>query len=75
MPDHIQLLLLLIFAGFYLLAALHLIDYLNDHLCCTVCGGNMCNRLRDCYTLRKSLAHVRNPEKHTDLAHLMSAGR
>ena len=28
MPDHIQLLLLLLFAGFYLLAALHLIDYL-----------------------------------------------
>ena len=27
MPDHIQPLLLLIFAGFYLLAALHLIDY------------------------------------------------
>ena len=51
------------------------IDYLNDHLCCTVCSGNMYNRLRDCYTLRKSLAHVRNPEKHTDLAHLMSAGR
>lgn len=51
------------------------IDYLNDNLCCTVCSGNMYNRLRDCYTLRKSLAHVRNPEKHTDLAHLMSAGR
>ena len=40
MPDHIQLLLLLLFAGFYLLAALHLLDYLrimwkemrgNDH--------------------------------------------
>ena len=40
MPNHIQLLLILIFAGFYLLAALHLIDYLrimwkemreNDH--------------------------------------------
>ena len=29
MPDHIQLLLLLIFAGFYLLAALHLLDYLR----------------------------------------------
>ena len=29
MPDHIQLLLLLIFAGVYLLAALHLIDYLR----------------------------------------------
>ena len=29
MPDHIQLLLLLLFAGFYLLAALHLIDYLR----------------------------------------------
>jgi len=28
MPDHIQLLLLLIFAGCYLLTALHLIDYL-----------------------------------------------
>ena len=26
-------------------------------------------------TLRKSLSHVRNPERHTDLAHLMSAGR
>lgn len=51
------------------------IDYLNDKLCCTVCSGNMYNRLRGCYTLRKSLAHVRNPEKHTDLAHLMSAGR
>lgn len=41
------------------------IDYLNDNLCCTVCSENMCNRLRGCYTLRKSLAHVRNPEKHT----------
>ena len=51
------------------------IDYLNDNLCCTVCSENMCRRLRGCYTLRKSLAHVRNPEKHTDLAHLMSAGR
>lgn len=51
------------------------IDYRNDNLCCTVCSGNMCNRLRDCYTLRKSLSHVRNPKKHTDLAHLMSAGR
>lgn len=51
------------------------IDYLNDNLCCTACSYNMYNRLRDCYTLRKSLAHVRNPEKHTDLAHLMSAGR
>lgn len=51
------------------------IDYLNDNLCCTVCSDNMYNRLRDCYTLRKSLAHVRNPGKHTDLAHLMSAGR
>lgn len=50
------------------------INYLNDNLCCTVCSGNMCNRLRGCYTLRKSLAHVRNPEKHTNLAHLMSAG-
>ena len=29
MPDHIQLLLLLLFAGFYLLAALHLLDYLR----------------------------------------------
>ena len=28
MPDHIQLLLLLIFAGCYLLTAPHLIDYL-----------------------------------------------
>ena len=28
MPDHIQLLLLMIFAGFCLLAALHLIDHL-----------------------------------------------
>lgn len=43
------------------------IDYLNDNLCCTVCSDNMYNRLRDCYTLRKSLAHVRNPEKHTNL--------
>lgn len=51
------------------------IDYLNDNLCCTVCSDNMCHRLRGCYALRKSLAHVRNPEKHTDLAHLMSAGR
>ena len=51
------------------------IDYLNDNLCCTVCSENMCRRLRDCYTLRKSLAHVRNPEKHTDHAHLTSAGR
>lgn len=51
------------------------IDYLNDNLCCTVCSDSMCRRLWGCYTLRKSLAHVRNPEKHTDLAHLMSAGR
>lgn len=51
------------------------IDYLNDNLCCTVCSDNMCHRLRGCYALRKSLAHVRNPEKHTDLSHLMSAGR
>ena len=29
MSDHIQLMLLMIFAGFYLLAALHLIDYLR----------------------------------------------
>lgn len=43
------------------------IDYLNDNLYCTVCSDNMCRRLRDCYTLRKSLAHVRNPEKHTNL--------
>lgn len=51
------------------------IDYLNDNLCCTVCSNSMYNRLRGCYALRKSLAHARNPEKHTDLAHLMSAGR
>ena len=51
------------------------IDYLNDNLCCTLCSNNMCHRLRDCYTLCKSLAHVRNPEKHINLAHLMSAGR
>ena len=51
------------------------IDYLNDNLCCTVCSDNMRRRLRGCYTLRKALAHVRNPEKHTDLTHLMSAGR
>lgn len=51
------------------------IDYLNDNLGCTVCSNNMRHRLRGCYTLRKSLAHVRNPEKHTNLAHLMSAGR
>lgn len=51
------------------------IDYLNDNLCCTVCSDNMYRRLRGCYTLRKSLAHVRNPEKHTNLAHLMRAGR
>ena len=51
------------------------IDYLNDDLCCTVCSDNMYRRLRDCYTLRKSLAHMRNPEKHTSFAHLMSAGR
>ena len=51
------------------------IDYLNDNLCCTVCSDNMYHRLRGCYALRKSLAHVRNPEKHTNLAHLMSAGR
>ena len=51
------------------------IDYLNDNLYCILCNDNMYNRLRDCYTLRKSLAHVRNPEKHTDHAHLTSAGR
>lgn len=51
------------------------IDYRNDNLCCTACSDNLCRRLLGCYALRKSLAHVRNPEKHTDLAHLMSAGR
>ena len=50
------------------------LDYLNDHLGCTVCSDNMYRRLWGCYALRKSLAHVRNPEKHTNLAHLMSAG-
>lgn len=43
------------------------IDYLNDNLCCIVYSSNMYNRLRGCYALRKSLAHVRNPEKHTNL--------
>ena len=44
MPDHIQLLLLLIFAGFYLLAALHLIDYLR------IMGKGM--RKNDCHADR-----------------------
>ena len=43
------------------------IDYLNDNLCCIVYSTNLYNRLRGCYALRISLAHVRNPEKHTNL--------
>ena len=41
------------------------ITYSDDNLFCTVGSANMYHRLQGCYALRKSLAHVRNPEKHT----------
>lgn len=51
------------------------IYYPDDNLYCTVCSSNMIQRLRGCYALRKTLSQVRTPAKHTDLTHLMSAGR